>query len=103
MQAKALLTDDYGKDLASVEALIRRHDELERDLTAIENKLEVHIWYTMFMYCFCLNVTPGFYLLSGPGDLASKQDWPLFGTGVYKISAGTNFLGRSAIPTDQKH
>ncbi len=39
-QAKALLTDDYGKDLASVEALIRRHDELERDLTAIENKLE---------------------------------------------------------------
>lgn len=40
MQAKSLLTDDYGKDLASVEALIRRHDELERDLTAIENKLE---------------------------------------------------------------
>ena len=43
MQAKALLTDDYGKDLASVEALIRRHDELERDLTAIENKLEVYM------------------------------------------------------------
>lgn len=40
-QAKALLTDDYGKDLATVETLIRRHDELERDLTAIENKLEV--------------------------------------------------------------
>jgi len=40
-QAKALLTDDYGKDLASVEALIRRHEELERDLTAIEDKLEV--------------------------------------------------------------
>ena len=46
MQAKALLTDDYGKDLASVEALIRRHDELERDLTAIENKLEVGTCYT---------------------------------------------------------
>ena len=41
IQAKALLTDDFGKDLASVEALIRRHDELERDLTAIESKLEV--------------------------------------------------------------
>ena len=40
-QAKALLTDDYGKDLATVETLIRRHDELERDLTAIKNKLEV--------------------------------------------------------------
>ena len=45
LQAKALLTDDYGKDLASVEALIRRHDELERDLTAIENKLEVSVQY----------------------------------------------------------
>ena len=42
-QAKALLTDDYGKDLASVEALIRRHDELERDLSVIENKLEVRL------------------------------------------------------------
>ena len=40
-QAKTLLSDDYGKDLAGVETLIRRHDELERDLTAIENKLEV--------------------------------------------------------------
>ena len=36
-----MLTDDYGKDLASVETLIRRHEELERDLTAIEDKLEV--------------------------------------------------------------
>lgn len=27
-----------------MEALIRRHDELERDLTAIENKLEVRSW-----------------------------------------------------------
>ena len=54
-QAKALLTDDYGKDLASVEALIRRHDELERDLTAIENKLEVcehHTLCILCMYCW---------------------------------------------------
>lgn len=35
------MTDDYGKDLASVEALIRRHEELERDLSAIEDKLMV--------------------------------------------------------------
>ena len=41
MQAKALLTDDYGKDLASVEALIRKHEELERDISAIDSKLEV--------------------------------------------------------------
>lgn len=41
MQAKALLTDDLGKDLASVEALIRKHEELERDISAIDAKLEV--------------------------------------------------------------
>ena len=40
-QAKALLTDDYGKDLATVEALIRKHEELERDVSAIDTKLEV--------------------------------------------------------------
>jgi hypothetical protein len=50
MQAKALLTDDFGKDLASVEALIRRHDELERDLTAIESKLEVRAIIVCALY-----------------------------------------------------
>ncbi|CAI8040975.1 Spectrin alpha chain, non-erythrocytic 1 [Geodia barretti] len=39
-KAKALLTDDLGKDLASVEALIRKHEELERDISAIDAKLE---------------------------------------------------------------
>ena len=43
-QAKALLTDDYGKDLATVEALIRKHEELERDISAIDAKLEVCWW-----------------------------------------------------------
>ena len=40
-KAKALLSEDYGKDLPGVETLIRRHQELERDLTVIEAKLEV--------------------------------------------------------------
>lgn len=40
-KAKSLLGDDYGRDLAGVQALLRRHEELERDLTVIENKLEV--------------------------------------------------------------
>ncbi len=53
MQAKALLTDDFGKDLASVEALIRRHDELERDLTAIESKLEVRTGYNILCTLYC--------------------------------------------------
>ena len=34
-------SDDYGKDLAGVEALQRKHKELEHDLTALEKKLEV--------------------------------------------------------------
>lgn len=48
-QAKTLLSDDYGKDLAGVETLIRRHDELERDLTAIENKLEVRTYIHVYV------------------------------------------------------
>ncbi|XP_065894234.1 spectrin beta chain, non-erythrocytic 1-like isoform X3 [Dysidea avara] len=38
---KALQSDDYGKDLAGVEALQRKHKELEHDLTALEKKLEL--------------------------------------------------------------
>ncbi|CAL8071830.1 unnamed protein product [Calicophoron daubneyi] len=34
-----LSTDDYGRDLASVQALQRKHDALERDLAALEEKL----------------------------------------------------------------
>ena len=48
-QAKALLTDDYGKDLVSVEALIRKHEELERDISAIDTKLEV-FWCSFSRY-----------------------------------------------------
>jgi len=35
----ALSTDDYGRDLAGVQALQRRHDGLERDLAALEDKV----------------------------------------------------------------
>ena len=34
-----LSTDDYGRDLASVQALQRKHDTLERDLNALEEKV----------------------------------------------------------------
>lgn len=40
-KAKGLEGDDHGKDLAGVQALLRRHEELERDLTVIEDKLDV--------------------------------------------------------------
>lgn len=34
-----LSSDDYGKDLASVNALKRKHDGLERDLVALDDKV----------------------------------------------------------------
>ena len=37
----ALLSDDYGRDLASVQALQRKHEGLERDLAALEDKVKV--------------------------------------------------------------
>lgn len=39
-QGKAITTDDFGKDLAGVEALLRKHEEVESELTVIEKKLE---------------------------------------------------------------
>jgi spectrin alpha len=36
----ALSTDDYGRDLASVQALQRKHEGLERDLAALEDKVK---------------------------------------------------------------
>ena len=40
-KAVLLSSKDYGRDLSSVEALIRKHDDLERDLTVIEGKMEL--------------------------------------------------------------
>ena len=40
-QAVILSSDDYGRDPPGVEALLRKHDDLERDLTVIEGKMEV--------------------------------------------------------------
>lgn len=40
-KAALLSTDDLGKDLASVEALIRKQEAIERDMTVIQEKLKV--------------------------------------------------------------
>lgn len=39
-QAVIFSSDDFGRDLPGVEALLRKHDDLERDLTVIESKME---------------------------------------------------------------
>lgn len=36
-----MASDDFGRDLASVQALLRKHEGLERDLAALEEK----VWY----------------------------------------------------------
>lgn len=36
---RALLSDDCGRDLASVQALQRKHEGLERELAALEEKV----------------------------------------------------------------
>lgn len=35
-----LSSDDFGKDLGSVQTLQRKHDGLERDLAALEDKVQ---------------------------------------------------------------
>ena len=41
-KAALLSTEDYGKDLSSVEALLRKQDTIERDMSAIHKKLNSH-------------------------------------------------------------
>lgn len=35
-----MASDDFGRDLASVQALLRKHEGLERDLAALEDKVD---------------------------------------------------------------
>lgn len=48
---KALLlsSEDLGKDLPSVEALQRKQEEVERDMTALQNQLEVYTYLETFL------------------------------------------------------
>lgn len=43
-----LSSDDYGRDLASVQALQRKHEGVERDLAALEEKV---CFSSSFFFC----------------------------------------------------
>lgn len=71
-----MASDDFGRDLASVQALLRKHERLERDLAALEDKvsLTVHLILSnnnsrLFIYLFfnprthvMLYVSPSVYV-----------------------------------------
>ena len=40
-KANLLSVDDLGKDLAAVQSLQRKQEAIERDMTALQNQLEV--------------------------------------------------------------
>lgn len=41
LQSVLIQALDYGKDVESVENLIRRHEEMEREINVIKSKIEV--------------------------------------------------------------
>ena len=41
-KSAVLSSEDHGKDLASVETLLRKQDAIERDMSAIHSKLNDH-------------------------------------------------------------
>lgn len=41
-KSNALQSQDHGRDLREVEELLRKQDKIERDMTAIHNKLNEH-------------------------------------------------------------
>ncbi len=50
-KAVAVSTDDLGKDLAGVQALQRKQEEVERDMTALQAQLEVQLLFACY---FCI-------------------------------------------------
>lgn len=47
-----MASDDFGRDLASVQALLRKHEGLERDLAALEDKVSLSISTHFFFFSF---------------------------------------------------
>lgn len=52
-----MASDDFGRDLASVQALLRKHEGLERDLAALEDKVSISVHFSIS------NNTSGFLLI----------------------------------------
>lgn len=48
-KAIAMNTNDVGKDLTAVEQLQRKEEAMERDMTAIEEKLKVYIIFFLYI------------------------------------------------------
>lgn len=42
-----MASDDFGRDLASVQALLRKHEGLERDLAALEDKVSLSVRFRL--------------------------------------------------------
>ncbi len=59
-KAVAVSTDDLGKDLAGVQALQRKQEEVERDMTALQAQLEVRFLFTIVFLVF---VVYGYFLI----------------------------------------
>jgi len=72
---QALNTDNYGHDLASVQALQRKHEGFERDLAALGDKVRGGAWTQSWLSSVLPEATlplPRLSLspLSSPGELA---------------------------------
>lgn len=51
-----MASDDFGRDLASVQALLRKHEGLERDLAALEDKVGLFLSFLTRSHCVALTV-----------------------------------------------
>lgn len=58
-----MASDDFGRDLASVQALLRKHEGLERDLAALEDKVDgadASVWEKCSIALLALLLLVGF-------------------------------------------
>lgn len=59
-----MASDDFGRDLASVQALLRKHEGLERDLAALEDKVSLSLSTNFFFSYFTIQAKSNLYIYS---------------------------------------
>jgi hypothetical protein len=57
IQASAVSVEDYGRDLAAIQALQRKQEDVEKDMTALFQQIQVHDQTSILFISVCCCIT----------------------------------------------
>lgn len=95
-KGQLMASDDFGRDLASVQALLRKHEGLERDLAALEDK--VPLWDVFYLQ-FKRGIQLGkgwkltHSLCRGLGEGPVCRSWPFAAVSPHKCFPNSSEAG----------